>query len=342
MIHRIQIRNFQKHRKLDLRLGKLNCITGKTDAGKSAILNAVRWVTFNKPAGVSFIHHGKKTASVRIVTDEGAVVRSKSKSKNIYQINDRVYKAFGANVPPDITTLLNLSDINFEFQHDGLFWFSESAGEVSRQLNKIVSLDLIDSTLANLGKDLRQAKTQQTFLTDRIEELEDEYEKARRIYTIEEPFKQLEAFSDYLEKLTKKSARLSRIIKEHHAENEHVERFAVAINLGSQAIKAEKQWAHNKKKQLTLTRLIQEYKHEKTIAERPLEEWEAIMKMGDALFDDIQKQFLLEGLVRTFKETGNEWRRLKGELRMLGKELKDLLKGKCPLCHQEIKQATQS
>jgi hypothetical protein len=54
--------------------------------------------------------------------------------------------------------LLKMGPLNFQQQHAGHFWFRETAGEVSRQLNTIVNLDLIDTTIANIDREQRKTK----------------------------------------------------------------------------------------------------------------------------------------------------------------------------------------
>jgi hypothetical protein len=67
-------------------------------------------------------------------------------------------KAFGSKTPPEVQAALQLSDINFQSQMDAPFWFALSPGELSKRLNEVVDLELIDATLERLGRTVRVAK----------------------------------------------------------------------------------------------------------------------------------------------------------------------------------------
>lgn len=152
-IEKIQIKEFRTHHRIDIELDPaITTITGRNFAGKSTIIRALVWVAMNKPAGTSFINWDADKTAVRIVMDKRKITRTRSKSINNYKLSGKKkpYEAFYHDVPADIAKILNLSDINFQGQQSAPFWFCETAGEVSRQLNSIINLDVIDNTLANL------------------------------------------------------------------------------------------------------------------------------------------------------------------------------------------------
>src|SRR5262245_61335301 len=120
MIRTLQLRNFQKHRRLKLVFSpEITTIRGRTDQGKSAILRALRWISMNV-APSDFIRHGSKFASavLSVRTEHGLVkiVRKKGKA-NIYKLNGRVLKSFGTKVPDPVLALLQINEINFQKQH---------------------------------------------------------------------------------------------------------------------------------------------------------------------------------------------------------------------------------
>jgi exonuclease SbcC len=84
MIERLQIKNFQCHESLKIKLDpKITAIVGPSDVGKSAILRAIRWVATNRPRGDSFIKEDADEAQVTVWTDNGKVCRRKG-SENTY------------------------------------------------------------------------------------------------------------------------------------------------------------------------------------------------------------------------------------------------------------------
>lgn len=172
LLHSIQLTNFQAHASLKIAFAPgITTIRGATDAGKSSVLRALGWVAQNNLLGDEFLREGEKQVEVLLTVDHGKklldVLRSKGK-KNLYALGDVEFAAFGVNVPPDIAKVLALSDINFQRQHDAPFWFAESAPEVSRQLNAVIDLSVIDTTLSAIGARVRQAVDRKHFIEERI------------------------------------------------------------------------------------------------------------------------------------------------------------------------------
>lgn len=163
MITTITLVNFQRHHRLTIDLSRVLTITGDTDKGKSSILRALRWVTLNQFPGPAneLVRWNKKAAKVTLKFGKHTVTRKKGKGVNTYSLDGKVYKAFGAGKVPDpIADVLKLTEANFQMQLDPHMWFSQSAGEVSRQLNQIINLNQIDDSLSYLASELRKAKTE--------------------------------------------------------------------------------------------------------------------------------------------------------------------------------------
>ena len=145
MITKLVLKNFQKHKKLSLKLGQITTLVGKSDAGKSAVLRGLIWLMSNKPRGTSFITHGKKECSVGIEIDGHKIVRTRSDKKNEYHLNGERFVSFNDTVPAPIRDLLNIQPVNIQQQHDGVYWLALSPAELSKQMNKVVDLDIIDA-----------------------------------------------------------------------------------------------------------------------------------------------------------------------------------------------------
>lgn len=154
VLERIEIFDFEKHASQCVEFDpKLTTITGPTDAGKSAILRAVRWVCLNQPAGVAMIRQGSAGAEVTVVVDGHSIRRiRKTAGTNTYELDGAELVAFGLGVPQSIQRLLCLDRLNFVGQKDPDFWFSASPSEVSSSLNAVVDLGIIDSTNQKIGK----------------------------------------------------------------------------------------------------------------------------------------------------------------------------------------------
>jgi hypothetical protein len=95
---------------------------------------------------------------VSVVIDGVKVRRYRSKSENCYVVGTERYDAVANGVPDAVQAVLNVGDVNFQSQHAASFWFSDSPGAVAAALNRIVSLDSIDRTLASLNNTSKRLK----------------------------------------------------------------------------------------------------------------------------------------------------------------------------------------
>jgi chromosome segregation ATPase len=167
MLTSIHIRDFQGIDRLHLQFGKgVNVIVGPSDSCKSAVIRALQWACFNRPRGDSIIKDGTDYAGVTLQADGYKISRRRG-VENWFSLQQRgeekvVYKAIGSDVPNAIADLLNVGPVNFQGQHDGPFWFSLAPGQVSKELNAVVDLSVIDSTLRHLALKLRRAKSEVT------------------------------------------------------------------------------------------------------------------------------------------------------------------------------------
>jgi DNA repair ATPase RecN len=169
MISKLTIRNFQAHKSLSLEFAPgITTIIGPSDVGKSAIIRCLQWICFNSPSGISFIAHGQEKTKAILEVDGSIITRTRSSDQNKYGIDDKQLKAFKTEVPAEIQAKLNVSELNFQNQHASPFWFAETAGEVSRQLNRIVDLTAIDNVLGSLASRLRSVREQIKLLKSRI------------------------------------------------------------------------------------------------------------------------------------------------------------------------------
>jgi len=177
MLKTLKIFNFQAHQKLVLDLASdVTTIKGPSDVGKSAVIRALRWLCLNDISGDGFISRGAEEAVAILELREKdgrafKIVRRKGK-ENLYKLDGEVFRAFGANnVPDSISRVLQLSEVNFQGQHDFPFWLGErNAGEVSRQLNAVIDLSIIDQSVSKIGSALRSAREKASVSGERLRE----------------------------------------------------------------------------------------------------------------------------------------------------------------------------
>lgn len=169
MFERLTLRNFQVHKKFVVDLDPVVTFIGDTDVGKSTILRALRWLCLNQPDGNEMINWDANWTRVDLELDNGRLITRKRGSKNLYWLDGKKFVAFGRAVPDEIAKVLNVSDLNFQFQHDPLFWLSLNAGQVSKALNQIVNLGSIDTTLSNIASKLRKCRAEVDVSEGRLE-----------------------------------------------------------------------------------------------------------------------------------------------------------------------------
>ncbi|MFW6173626.1 MAG: AAA family ATPase, partial [Elusimicrobiota bacterium] len=141
MIKSLELNNFQSHKNSLLEFDPgVNIIVGNTDSGKSSLIRSLKLVIYNKPSGDSFISHWAKQLNVKLEVDDHTIQRVKG-SSNKYILDDKEFTSFGTTTPDEINQVINMSDVNTQFQLDPAFLLSSTSGEVAQYLNKVANLD---------------------------------------------------------------------------------------------------------------------------------------------------------------------------------------------------------
>jgi energy-coupling factor transporter ATP-binding protein EcfA2 len=173
MLTKLTLRNFQCHRKLEIPLSQITTIVGSSDSGKSAIVRALNYVCLNNLRGNSFITHGKDKCAVMLEADDQKIRRIKTKTENSYTTETNEFSAVSSEVPLAITKILNIGEINIANQHDPLFWFSLTPGQLAKELNaiadiawvdRVLQVSVSDCTLCGIWRDLRAKSTRRIFI----------------------------------------------------------------------------------------------------------------------------------------------------------------------------------
>ena len=117
-------------------------------------------------------------------------------------------------MPEELVSLLALGPENFQGQHDAPFWFMLSPGEVSRELNGIVKLGLIDSTLSNLAGELRKARARIEVTEERLKEASERTSRLSWAREADGDLKKVEKAGESLEGERDRAANLERMLGE--------------------------------------------------------------------------------------------------------------------------------
>lgn len=335
-IREIRLENFQAHEDLTVKFGKITTIIGPSDSGKTSIIRALKWMLTNKPGGHGFIRDGSHTAKITLKVDERVMVRERrGTSKNKYHMDDQEYVAFGNEVPEPMAKVFNVNELNFQEQHDAPFWFTTSAGELSKRLNQIVDLSLIDSALSNVDSISRKTSTEVRLLEERKSELK--IKKADLKWT-KEATSDLEAIEKIASRVAGYAQRGSSLKEAISAIETHDKRYKqdrTTLHLGSEALLFGGCWS-NDQSNLTLLedrieiieQLETEINQPLPASTKPLEELvviiERLQTKKQSLDEAIEN---IEGI-----ETWDE-----SELTKLEAKLKKAMGKNCPLCLQKIK-----
>lgn len=301
MIQQLVIRNFQRHRKLRIPLDPhVTTIVGPSDSGKSSIIRSLRWVILNEPRGKSFVKAGTDRASVSISVDKHRITRRRGFLQgNSYKLDGKIFAAFGNGIPDEISGILRLDEINFQGQHDPPFWFSLSPPEVSRRLNQIVDLSLIDSTLANLSKEVRRAKVEKGIIEERLKEARGERKELRQVRGADSDLSHLEGMELILTELGRRVEDLGILLSSAQGNHQFLER--------------------TKPKLKEMTQEIQEVDVGTSEGKKARQKYEDVKSLLTDIQEGVERIILLR---RELVETEKEFTEEIGEV--------------CPLCHQSI------
>jgi len=164
MISKVEIENFQSHKKTVIEfVPGTNVIIGASDSGKSAVFRAINWVISNRPLGDSYRSEWGGDTRVALFTTEGNVIeRIKSSNENKYVVNGKSLKAFGTEVPEEVSQVLQIEPANIQSQMESYFLLSYTPGEAARFLNTAASIDDIDRTIASLLRAQAELKQERT------------------------------------------------------------------------------------------------------------------------------------------------------------------------------------
>lgn len=156
MLQRVEIRNFQSLKHVDLELGPLTVIVGKSSSGKSALTRALRTLTSNA-RGTSFITQGERVCTITATTEHGIVSLKRGKAANGKddeyaiqpsdpEIQKRTYTKLGGTVPPEVSEFIGIASkdpINYAGQFDRPYLLDDSGGEIARVLGALTNVNVI-------------------------------------------------------------------------------------------------------------------------------------------------------------------------------------------------------
>lgn len=337
MLEKILIQNFQKHEKKVIEFDeRITVLTGPSDTGKSSILRALKWVCLNSPQGDAFIRDGSKGTTVRLFIDDSKIGRKRGGSLNAYYLNDQEFKAFGNDVPDTISNILQLDNINFQGQQDPPFWLSLSAGEVSRQLNAIIDLEIVDQALSNIGKKVRHFQKVVQISQDRLKTVREQKKELDWVIEANTVYCSVENLESQQKLVDASVASLSELVVSIKNQIEVQHRASSQLkslkSIGVVAQKARKVY----KQQISLSALIIGIKKQQEILDKGKPDTSKLDLIIEDYNDVTRWIDQLEKIIKDLELHQNEVLNLKESKESADKELEEQTEGICPICGGEL------
>lgn len=300
MIEKLLIENFQKHKKTVINFTKgLNVIAGETDSGKSSVIRSLLWVIKNRPSGDGIRNWDSKKHLVRvdITLDDHTVSKERINNKVTYTLDEcDGLEAVGRDVPSEVSSALNITDINIQPQHDPYFLLTMSPGNVAKVLNDLAGLSVIDNSFKALNSSVTLLQRQKTEKEQSIKNIDDDLATYEGLDEIKELIESAEKTQLSLKNIGDKIDNLTELIN-------YIDDLKYNIDNYKKRIKAQK----------------------------PVEELFTLVEEYEKLNDDIKD---LESLLRSIKLYKDRRNALKMEWENLIQEYNDKLNSAkvCPTC----------
>jgi len=340
IIEKIQIRGFGSNEKLDVEFSPtVTSIIGKSYRGKSWLLRALRWVMLNKPAGDKYINWDSDEAKVRLSIDNKKVIRIRNKSVNSYRLSgkSKPFVAFGNDVPRDIAEIMNVSEINFQEQHTLPFWFCETAGEVSRQLNSIVNLEIIDSTLAKIATEIRDTGTIIKVTEKALKKATQDKKELFYVKALDAELKQVEKLQEQYQANVEKRSTIEQklnLVAKYASIREN--RLGL-VSDGSKAMSTGKKYEEIAISVEKLSKLVESAESLQSVLENRPPSIKHLGKLREKSQQLTAQCGRLEYLIESIQDRRQEKCQNQRNVKELQDEIKKIAKGICPLCGAKLK-----
>ena len=192
-IQEVTVEGYQSHLHSTFTLSPgLTVITGPSDAGKTAIIRALRWFAFNEPTGEAFLHTIRNAdgsikeavdqAKVSVTFDNGiTITKTRRKGKTSYTHSLYPTGWEKAEVPPEVKEALGLikqkygdfeTCLNFAFQLDPPFLLSETNSTGAKVLGKLAGTEVVDRSISEVNKRTHQTRTDISYADKQIGEID--------------------------------------------------------------------------------------------------------------------------------------------------------------------------
>jgi hypothetical protein len=337
-LEEIRYQNFQRLEDIVLKLSPtVTTIVGPSNEGKSSCIRGLSFVSLNNLSGKKFVSHGKDWTKETLKVDGRKVVRKKGMGVNTYSLDGKKFTADptarGSWVPDEVKELLNVSDLNFQYQLSPPFWFFDSPGQVSKNLNGIVNLGSIDRSLAKAKSLVSSVKSELKLTETRLEEAKHTRDELKWVKELVEKREHIRALKAAWQQTAQDCDRLAILVRDGSEVIRTRDRAANAIVGVGNAIAACQRLLKTQKEVETLSALVREGRKFQRVLEKPIPDISKLLevrKKADQVAEDCRT---LEMLIQEAKQLEED--RCRAEERI--KEIDGKLRGEtCPACGQKL------
>jgi len=247
ILSNLKIQGFQSHRATQLQFHPgVNVILGPTDNGKSAIFRAICWALYNRPLGEEFRSYWTSLTKVTTLFKEPGfldteIIRAKAKGVNSYWLNGQEFKAFGADVPPDILKAHNLDpELNVQSQISPFFLLQGSSGEVAKYFNKVARLEDIDTVTKRIDSHAKTSRQKVTIIQFNIQDYEGQLERYATLPDIQRALLETEGMETNRVALQQQAVGVVRLLRDVREAEGELERLAGVSRITKQMAELDK------------------------------------------------------------------------------------------------------
>lgn len=337
MINSVKLTNFQKWKEKEIIFQPgINVIIGESRKGKSSIFRSLLFALMNESKKTNFVTWGEKFSEVEVDMNGSVIIRRKSLngSKNEYEIDGALLKAFGVGVPDEVQKVAKIEDINIQRQHDPdfLVTMTMSAGDRGKYLNQLVGLESIDESFSK-ASEMQSATTSK--LKARKEQLAEIEEQKEKLSFLDEAIVSFEEI-DSRKKATQQTLLNIRAIEDKvmavtKIDSQTIAGYEDILRITSSLEESKLKLDAINNKRLHLEKLIDKYPVEIKI--------EPLVKMVSRIISMSKQQDevdRLDLLVEKFKNIGEKNKKIISDEKEAMAELFEL-SPTCPLCKGDWK-----
>jgi vacuolar-type H+-ATPase subunit I/STV1 len=170
-------------------------------SGKTSVVRMIRWIKDNRPLAFRFHSNFAKSDKTQgvISIDDSIINVTKTSKTHSYQIdNKKPFRKMNRGVPDEVQDLLNLSDLNVQYEWDNPFLIRSSGQEIARQISKAINTDFIDKGVKRIKKRKSALVSERRFIKTEIEDTKKRLKSLAGLDNIRPLIKELKQLDDSL------------------------------------------------------------------------------------------------------------------------------------------------